>query len=160
MIKNNQASIKLNKAFESVENSRKWVELWKKRWYNSFEKLEQEIDYLTNSAQYPEALNLVEVYISKYPDNAGAYAIKGRINNARGKIREAEVNFTKAISLDSENPDFTKRRADIYVKSGNFPMAVKDISNALKSDPSLFDTSRIELVNLYNPSNGGEWIPK
>ncbi len=144
-----EKSIKLNKAFESVENSRKWVELWKKRWYNSFEKLEQEIDYLSKTAQYPKALDLVEVYISKYPDNAGAYAIKGRINNARGKIREAEVNFTKAISLDSENPDFTKRRADIYVKSGNFPMAVKDISNALRSDPSLFHLY-IKRAGLYH----------
>ena len=144
-----EKSIKLNKAFESVGNSRKWVELWKKRWYNSFEKLEQEIDYLTSSAQYPEALDLVEVYISKYPDNAGAYALKGKINFKQGKIREAEVNFTKAISLDSDNPDFRKRRADVYVKSGNFPLAVKDISNALKSDPSLFHLY-IKRAGLYH----------
>ena len=134
-----EKSIKLNKAFESVGSSRKWVDLWKKEWYNSFEKLEQEIDYLSKTTQYSEALDLVEVYISKYPDKAGAYAIKGRINYTQGKIREAEVNFTKAISLDSENSDFRKRRADVYVKSGNFPMAVKDISNALSSDPSMFD---------------------
>jgi len=143
-----EKSIKLNKAFESIENSRKWVELWKKNWYNSFEKLEQEINYLIKVAQYPEALELVEVYISKYPDNAGAYALKGRINYTQGKIREAEVNFTKAISLDSENPNFRKRRADVYVKSGNFPMAVKDISNALKSDPSMFHLY-IKRAGLY-----------
>ncbi|MBA7540237.1 hypothetical protein ES705_32531 [subsurface metagenome] len=149
-----EKTIKLNKAFESIENSRKWVELWKKGWYNSFEKLEQEINYLTKTAQYSEALDLVEVYISKYPDKAGAYALKGRINYARGKIREAEVNFTKAISLDSENPDFRKRRADVYVKSGNFPMAVKDISNVLWYDPSMFDLY-ITRAGLYHRMNAG-----
>ena len=138
-----EKAIKLNKAFLSIENSRKWVDLWKKNWYNSFEMLEQEIDYLTKTAQYPEALDLVEVYISKYPEKAGAYALKGRINYAQGKIREAEVSFTKAISLDPENPDFRKRRADVYVKSGNFPMAIEDISNVLRSDPSLRLKSRL-----------------
>ena len=147
-----EKSIKLNKAFESIENSRKWVELWRKGWYNSFEKLEQEIDYLSKTAQYPKALDLVEVYISKYPDKAGTYALKGRINYALGKIREAEVNFTKAISLDSENPDFRKRRADVYVKSGNYPMGVKDISNALRSDPSMFDLY-IKRAGLYHQMN-------
>jgi len=150
-----EKTIKLNKAFESIENSRKWVELWKKRWYNSFEKLEQEVDYLTKTAQYPEALDLVEVYISKYPDKAGAYALKGRINYAQGKIREAEVNFTKAISMDSENPDFRKRRADVYIKSENFPMAVKDISNALRSDPSMFNLY-IKRAGLYHRINAGD----
>jgi len=144
-----EKTIKLNKAFESIENSRKWVELWRKEWYNSFEKLEQEIDYLTKTAQYPEAIDLVDVYISKYPDNAGAYALKGRINYAWGKIREAEVNFTKAISLDSENPDFLKRRADAYIKSGNYPMAVKDISNVLRADPSMFHLY-IKRAGLYH----------
>ena len=147
-----EKSIKLNKAFESIENSRKWVELWRKGWYNSFENLEQEIDYLTKTEQYSEALNLVEVYISKYPDNAGAYAIIGRINYVRGKIREAEVNFTKAISLDPENPDFRKRRADVYSILENFPMAVKDISNALKSDPSMFHFYIIR-AGLYHRMN-------
>ncbi|MBE9510602.1 MAG: tetratricopeptide repeat protein [Bacteroidetes bacterium] len=150
-----EKSIKLNKAFESIENSRKWVELWKKRWYSSFEKLEQEIDYLTNAAQYPEALDLVEVYVSKYPDKAGAYALKGRINYARGKIREAEVNFSKAISLDSENPDFRKRRADVYFILGNFTMAVKDISNALRSDPSMFHLY-IKRAGLYHRMDAGD----
>ena len=150
-----EKSIKLNKAFESIENSRKWVELWRKRWYNSFEKLEQEIDYLSKTAHYPEALELIEVYISKYPDNAGAYALKGRINYAQGNIREAEVNFTKAISLDSENPDFRKRRADVYIKSGNFPIAVKDISYALKSDPSMFHLY-IKRAGLYHRMDAGE----
>ena len=150
-----EKSIKLNKAFESIENSRKWVELWKKRWYNSFEKLEQEINYLTKTAQYSEALDLVEVYISKYPDKAGTYALKGRINYASGKIREAEVNFSKAISLDSENPDFRKRRADVYVKSGNFPMAVKDISNVLRSAPSMFHLY-IKRAGLYHRMNAGD----
>ena len=147
-----EKSIKLNKAFESIENSRKWVELWRKGWYNSFEKLEQEIDYLSKTTQYSEALDLVEVYISKYPDKAGAYAVKGRINYTQGKIREAEVNFTKAISLDPENPDFRKRRADVYVKSGNYPMAVKDISNALRSDPSMFELY-ITRAGLYHQMN-------
>jgi tetratricopeptide (TPR) repeat protein len=150
-----EKSIKLNKAFESIEKSRKWVALWKKRWYSSFEKLEQEIDYLTKTAQYPEALDLVEVYISKYPDNAEAYALKGRINYTQSRIREAEVNFTKAISLDSENPDFRKRRADVYVKSGNFPMAVKDISNVLRSDPSMFDLY-IKRAGLYHRMDAGD----
>lgn len=150
-----EKTIKLNKAFKSIENSRKWVELWKKEWYNSFEKLEQEINYLTKTSQYSEALDLIEVYISKYPDKAGAYALKGRINYARGKIHEAEVNFTKAISLDSENPDFRKRRADVYVKLENFPMAVKDISNVLRSDPSMFDLY-IKRAGLYHRMNAGD----
>lgn len=150
-----EKTIKLNKAFESIGNSRKWVELWKKEWYNSFEKLEQEINYLTKTSRYSEALDLIEVYISKYPDKAGAYALKGRINYAWGKIYEAEVNFTKAISLDSENPDFRKRRADVYVKLENFPMAVKDISNALRSDPSMFDLY-IKRAGLYHRMNAGD----
>lgn len=150
-----EKSIKLNKAFESIENSRKWVELWRKGWYNSFENLEQEIDYLTKTEQYSEALDLVEVYISKYPDNAGAYALKGRINYARGKIREAEVNFSKAISLDPENPDFQKRRADVYVRSENLSMAVKDISNALRSDPSMFYLY-ITRAGLYHRMNAAD----
>ncbi len=150
-----EKSIKLNKAFESIEKSRKWVELWRKGWYNSFEKLEQEINYLSKMAQYPGALDLVEVYISKYPDNAGAYALKGRINYAQGKIREAEVNFTKAITLDSENSDFRKRRADVYVKSENLQMAVKDMSNVLRSDPSMFDLY-IKRAGLYHRMDAGD----
>ena len=150
-----EKSIKLNKAFESIENSREWVELWRKKWYNSFEKLDQEIDYLTKTTQFSKAIGLVEVYISKYPDNADAYALKGEINYLQGKIREAEENFTKAIFLDSGKPDFLIKRARGYTKSEKFKLAVKDISYALKSDPSMFYLY-IKRAGLYQRMDAGE----
>lgn len=150
-----EKKIKLNKAFESIENSRKWVELWKKRWYNSFEELEQEVDFLIKTGQYPEAQDLIEVYISKYPEKAEAYAIKGRISYNRGKMQEAINNFTEAIFLDPGNPGFQKSRAEVYMKTGNLIMAVKDISNALGYDPSMFDLY-ITRAGLYHQMDAAD----
>lgn len=150
-----EKKIKLNNAFESIENSRKWVELWKKRWYNSFEELETEVDFLIKTGQYREALDLIEIYISKYPEKAEAYAIKGRIKYNRGKMQEAINNFNEAVLLDPGNPGFKKSRAEVYIKSGNLIMAVKDISNALGYDPSMFDLY-ITRAGLYRQMDAAD----
>lgn len=150
-----EREIKLNKAFENIEDSRKWVELWKKDWYSSFEKLQRDIDYLIKDEQYLQAIDRVDVYISKYSEKAEAYALKGRINYARGKIREAELDFTKAVSLDPKNPLFRKKRAGVYTKSGKLQSAVKDISDAIKYDPSMFDLY-IKRAGLYKQIDEGD----
>jgi len=150
-----EKEIKLNKAFENIEDSRKWVELWKKNWYSSFEKLERDVDYLIKNEHYLQAIDRVDVYISKYPEKAEAYSLKGRINYSRGKIREAELDFTKAVSLDPKNPLFLKKRAGVYTKSGKLQSAVQDISDAIKYDPSMFDLY-IKRAGLYKQMNEGD----
>lgn len=150
-----EKAVKLNKAFENIDDSRKWVELWKKDWYSSFEKLERDVDYLIKNEHYLQAIDMVDVYISKYPEKAEAYAIKGGINYARGKIREAELDLTKGVSLDPKNPLFLKKRALVYTKAGKHQSALKDISDAIEYDPSMFDLY-IKRAGLYKQMNKGD----
>ncbi|GEM_PF-3455468 len=64
------------------------------------------------------------------PDYAKAYFRCGLVYNSMGKFDSAVDNFTKAIAINPDRPDFYKMRAQAYEKLGQHYKASADLGKA------------------------------
>jgi DnaJ family protein C protein 3 len=82
------------------------------------------------------------------PDNYLSYFKRATTYLTLGRNNAAAEDFTKILSLKPEFDKALLQRARIYVKDGNFELAIRDLENYLMNKPH--DSEAEQLVKYTN----------
>ncbi len=85
---------------------------------------EQEICRLTGEGKLGQALEMVAGMIDREQETPRYYEIYGDLLESRGDLKEALVAFSRASELDSHNPDYLYREAEIQLMLYNVGEAI------------------------------------
>ncbi len=147
-----ESTIKLDPDFIKIENSSAWRDLWSKEWFDEYESLLAEINYMTGEKEYIETLDLIDQNLSKY-------AQRHQINAARGKIfldmknfNSAVTAYTRAIEINGTQPEYYINRSKAYSNLQKYDLAVSDLIKALNLEPDNFPLY-VERSRLYDLSS-------
>lgn len=91
-----------------------------------------------------EAMDMMNRLVEMYPDRATAYAARGGMEKDRGMYELAEYDFSEAIRLDGQDPQYFLNRATIRIELGKKRLAKEDLDQAV-----ILGVSRAELGALY-----------
>ena len=99
--------------------------------------------------RYPEALDVMDQAISKYPENAQLYTIRGSLRLEQNRLTEALKDLEIAAKLDPTDPTILVNRAQVYKGFGRNDDALKDLNRAVELNPD-FLAARFNRGSMYH----------
>jgi len=132
------STIKLDPAFSKLENTAAWRDLWKVDWYNEFEVLMAEINYLTGKEEYLEALDLIDQNLSNYAQRHQLFGARGKIFLELNNLNSAITAYSRAIEINGVQSEYYINRAKAYTGLRKYDLAVSDLIKALNIEPYNF----------------------
>ena len=99
--------------------------------------------------RYPEALDVMDQAISKYPDNAELFTIRGSLRLEQNRLTEALQDLETAARLDPKNPAILVNRAQVYKGFGRNKDALRDLNRAIELNPD-FLAARFNRGAMYH----------
>ncbi|MDP4226744.1 MAG: tetratricopeptide repeat protein [Bacteroidota bacterium] len=136
--KKSQSELKLDKAFDPLQNSKKWIELWKKDWYTSSEMAISDAVYLMKNSKYTEALDELNKAIEEKGSIGNLFACRAKVYEAMENLKNALDDYDKALSLSPGNNEYLQQRAGVLMKLNRNEEALSDLNRALALDPAQF----------------------
>ena len=138
--KNPESSIKLDPAFAELEKTRDWINLWNKDWYNEFELLMAELNYLVKSEEYQDALDLADLSMDKYGYHHELHGLRARIFIQLGSNAAAISALSEAITKSNQTvSEYYILRSRAYRASGKPQKALEDLNRAIMLERDNFD---------------------
>ncbi|MDF1570097.1 MAG: tetratricopeptide repeat protein [Bacteroidales bacterium] len=135
-----EKDILLDKDLALIESSDAWISLWREReWYSPYDQELQEIIYLKERGDYPEAINRLRDLEKKGFRRTIVNQHLAELYHRSGNNRAALDALNKAIGADSRNTEALKLRIDLLVEEGDFEDAARDCSRLLRQAPDAFD---------------------
>jgi len=135
-----EKDILLDKDLALIESSAAWIALWREReWYSPYDQELQEIIYLKQRGDYPEAINRLRDLEKKGFKRTIVNQQLAELYMRSGNNKAALDALNKAISADSRNTEALKMRIDLLVEAGDFEDAARDCSQLLRQSPDAFD---------------------
>ena len=147
----NQKEIKKDEAFDRLQLTDEWHQLWQSEWYTDEELLEDDIDFLISREKYLEALTLIDEKLkdSKNPEFLHQY--RARIEDLQGNYRASAKDWSEVINRDKDEYRLYKERGTAFLNSGKFRESADDFSKAIRLEPADF-----ELYLLRAKANKGQ----
>lgn len=135
---NYDAKYRLSKIFIAEGNTDKALELLKeirtgKPDFN--QAFYDEAKLLADIGKYDRAEKIINIYLSNYPENIGAYRLKALILKGLGDLTGVVDVYKKAIETDHSNALLYKERANALLTVDRLNEAFYDIEVALKLEP-------------------------
>ncbi len=130
--------IKKDSAFDNLQYSDGWYNLWQEDWYTKEEKAEEEMEYLVKKGLYFDAIEALDEKIVVSEDPHGLYACRARVNMKLGNFKGAVTDWNNAIELERRNPDYYVQRGKTFLELGKSKDAIEDFSRVLRQDPASF----------------------
>ncbi len=130
--------IKSDDAFDQLQYSDDWFNLWQNDWYCNEEKLEKEINYLIKKELYFDALSLIDEKLNGSEKPEILYTYRAKIHSMQGNNKAALMDWNEVIGREKYNPVFFKERGMEYFKAGKFKESVDDFSKAIHYNPADF----------------------
>ncbi|MCF8225550.1 MAG: tetratricopeptide repeat protein [Bacteroidales bacterium] len=129
----------LDKDLTLIEHTSAWKNLWKEReWYNAYDLLLQEANYLKSNGKYLEALNILnDLHIKGFNRTTVNQKI-AEIYLATGNNKAAKEALDVSIRSDYRNTASLKLRIELYTNEGNYLEAEADCSKLLRQAPDEF----------------------
>lgn len=134
-----ESEIKKEEAFSNVEKYKDWKAIWQKEWYTKSEKISADANYLVNSGDNLEAVELVNKELLHFPRAHELYVARARAFVALGNQRSALDDYSTALSLSKRNPEYFKERGILLATIGRDKKAADDFTLALKIKPEMFE---------------------
>lgn len=132
-------SIKQDPAFDKIQNSNEWFELWQKDWYTNGEKVIEEANFLLVEKDAGKAGQLVDEAMASDPSNAGLKAVKAQIYLEQGNNRGALSLMNQVLDKVKDNAGYFALRAKAYFLQQDFDNAIKDYNRAIGLLPEKFN---------------------
>ena len=107
-----------------------------------------EVNRLTRSGQYAEALAKAEKYLTSKPRDPQMRFSKGVIQTETGKTKEAIATFSKIVEDYPELPEPYNNMAVIYAGESQFDKARAALEMAIRTNPS-YGTAHENLGDVY-----------
>lgn len=86
--------------------------------------------------QFEEALVMLEKIDTEVGADPDFWIVLGRIYDTIGSIEKAQLSYSKAIDIDTENSTVFNSRGLVYARLGDFSLAILDFERAINLDPS------------------------
>ena len=135
-----EKSIKTDKAFNQLQLTDGWFQLWQEEWYTPEEKLEDDINYLVKNDKYLDALQLIDEKIPASENPKPLYRYRAQIESQQGNFKASAMDWTRVINEDRDNLNAYKSRGVAYLKAEKFKEALDDFSKTLRLDPADFES--------------------
>ncbi|UCH13376.1 MAG: tetratricopeptide repeat protein [Bacteroidales bacterium] len=143
-----EKTIKKDDAFNDLQYSDGWHNLWQEEWYTEEEMTEDEVDYLMKKELYLDAITLLDEKISASENPHKLHACRARVNMKLGNFKGAAADWENAIDIERKIPGYYIERGRAYYEAGKFRNSIDDFTRVLRQDPALF-TLYIERANAY-----------
>jgi tetratricopeptide (TPR) repeat protein len=135
-----EKDILLDKDLALIESSDAWMSLWREReWYSPYDQELQEIIYLKERGDYPEAINRLRDLEKKGFRKTIVQQQLADLYRRSGNKKAALDAANKAISADSRNTEALKMRIGLLVEQEAFEDAARDCNQLLRQVPDAFD---------------------
>ena len=99
--------------------------------------------------RYPEALDVMDQAIVKYPDNAELFTIRGSLRLEQNRLTEALQDLETAARMDPTNPVILVNRSQVYKGFGRNDDALQDLNRAIELNPD-FLAARFNRGAMYH----------
>lgn len=84
-----------------------------------------------------ESLDTLGLAISRDPENARLYAVRGSILLEQGRVTPALADLEKSVALDPTDAEALTNRAQAYRQFGRMDLALADLDRAIDLHPDL-----------------------
>ena len=138
-LKKSEKEILLDTAFENLERTSEWRNLWKVDWYSEFERQKSDIEYQISNSNLDEALRKINTLIHQKEDDAGLYYLRAMTYEKMFKYKHALIDYSQAVNLSERNVDYRLSRIKLYKLMQRPGDALKDLNDILLDHPEMFD---------------------
>ena len=135
----NQKEIKKDAAFDQLQLTDEWYQLWENEWYSDEELLEEDIDFLISREKYLDALALIDEKLKDSETPEILYQYRARIENLQGNYRASAKDWTEVLNENKYDYILYKERGMAYLNSDKFKEAADDFSKAIRMEPADFE---------------------
>ncbi len=137
--KKSEKEILLEKAFEELERTKEWRNLWKVDWYSEFERQKSDIEYQISNSNLDEALREINILIHQKEDDADLFYLRAIAYEEMFKYNQALVDYSLAVKLGEGKIDYRLSRIKLYLLMQRPDDALNDINDILLEHPEMFD---------------------
>ena len=134
-----EKEILLDKAFEKLERTNEWRNLWKVDWYSEFERQKSDIEYQISISNLVESLRKVNTLIHQKEDDAGLYYLRATTYEKMLKYKQALDDYSLAVKLDEGHIAYRLSRIRLYKLIQRPGDALKDLDDIISEHPEMFD---------------------
>lgn len=134
-----QNEIKKDEAFEKIQESMAWRELWAKEWYSTYEMELMEAKFRIKNKNYSSALQLLDEMSAKRKKGDEAYYLKAQLFFETQEYSKARDEIVAAIKIEDEAPSYFYLKARIDLSDNKKNKALDAINYALGLDSSNFE---------------------
>lgn len=92
--------------------------------------------YAFENEKYDQAVFFFSKYLQSFPNNKGAYYLRGLANRRLNNLDYALADYNKSIELDPNYVEAYVSRGFVHASKRNYDMALKDYNTAIKLDPN------------------------
>jgi tetratricopeptide (TPR) repeat protein len=131
--------IKKDEAFDQLQLTEEWYQIWQTQWYSQEESLKEDIDYLINQGNYLGALTLIDEKLKDSNNPQVLYQYRAQIEVMQGNYRAASMDWTEVINENKNDYTLYKERGLAYLKSKKFKESVNDLSKAIRMESADFN---------------------
>jgi predicted Zn-dependent protease len=135
----NRKEIKKDEAFDQLQLTDEWFQLWQNDRYSDEELLEDDIDFLINQQKYLDALSLIDKKLEGSEKREILFRYRARIDYLQGNYRASAKDWTKVINENKNDYRAYKERGIAFLKSEKFRESADDFSKTLRMEPADFE---------------------
>lgn len=129
--KHNQASIKLDAAFEKYHDTKEWKNIWLQEWYSKTETTIFDAEYMMSKGEYVNALDILDEFLAKKTRSHYAYYLRAMSSKALGNNKGAIADLSSALEISKKNDLYLYERANIYFMDKKYKKALEDYNKAI-----------------------------
>ena len=129
-----ESEIMLDPAFEKIERSREWRELWDREWYNAADRREAEATAFLRRNRHTDALAIIDAEISR-ASTARFHALRAKVFAAMEQHEPAHESAQTAVRMRNNNPDYFVDAANIALRVKKYDVALENINRAIRLEP-------------------------
>ncbi len=109
----------------------------------------QKISNAIQKQDHPEAIKLLDAWISAEPKEADAYATRAMIFEQLKKLESAQKDCNKAIELNDKNAGYYDQRGGVRFKLGDVKGSLQDFDKAIELAPKRAENHWRRGISLY-----------
>ncbi len=120
-----KSEIKKIPEFKNIENTKSWVDLWKEKYYNTYENKTDEAKYYISTGNYAEAFDILDKLIIKNRSRHRAYELRGDLLILTKDYKGAANSYIKAATIKKHNLSYKIKAAKALFEAKKYKKAQK-----------------------------------
>ena len=136
-------SIKKDAAFDQLQETREWFNLWQNNWYDDTERTIADAHFFARKKNYVEAIAVLDKSISLNPMNDKLLAKRAEFCYQSGNYSAAIADYNTLIRNDRNTMYYYSERGKAYIEAGKYKDALTDLNKVIKDDPAEFDLYKL-----------------